>query len=555
MKQSITFKTLIILSIVIAAIFVASAFLFSQNDNKLIADIRSYNLNQAMAALDARLEERLRLNKEQMEDTANMIAKNSSTFLLNFDNEGLQQSLLFDIKKEGVQAIKVWDEVVYENFLTALKMSDEILFENSVPNQFEQFIKLNKPINNINGDSVEKIGYITLYYDESLIINQIQQLKSNTKNTIENFNKEIDSQQQKSNIAKLTIAISSLFTILVVISILLMNFVNKPLKILESGLDDFFLFLQNKREQAKKIQLSSNDEFGSMAKSLNENILVSSKLHEEIRELNTNLEKKVQLRTQELAEINQELQDSIEYASTIQKSFLKNNSIIKQQFSDTFVIWQPRDKVGGDLYIYEESDPGVLFGVIDCTGHSVPGGFMTMLAGSMVKKLASELFSNPAKLLSELNIAIKYQLSQDSGNALSDDGLDMGLCFINKDKNILKYAGAKLDLVYFKDNKLNVIKSNKQSIGYKKSKPDYEYHNHEINIDCSESFYLYSDGITDQAGGKKNFPYGNKKFKNLLSSIQNKDMDKQKAILLDTLSEYQGDNSRRDDITVIGFRV
>jgi len=180
---------------------------------------------------------------------------------------------------------------------------------------------------------------------------------------------------------------------------------------------------------------------------------------------------------------------------------------------------------------------------------------MTMLAGSMVKKLATEYFDNPAKLLSELNIAIKHQLNQDSGNALSDDGLDMGLCYINKEKTILKFAGAKLDLIYFKDGQLNIIKSNKQSIGYKKSKSDYGYHNHEIHIDGSESFYLYSDGITDQAGGEKNFPYGNKKFKNLLSAIQEKEMKQQKSILLDTLNTYQGDNSRRDDITVIGFRV
>ena len=110
-----------------------------------------------------------------------------------------------------------------------------------------------------------------------------------------------------------------------------------------------------------------------MAASLNDNIAVSAKLHDELNSLYSELEEKVQIRTQELAEINKEVQDSIEYASTIQRSFLKNSLLIEKQFSEAFVIWEPRDKVGGDLYVYEESDEGILFGVIDCTGHSVPG--------------------------------------------------------------------------------------------------------------------------------------------------------------------------------------
>jgi serine phosphatase RsbU (regulator of sigma subunit) len=292
-----------------------------------------------------------------------------------------------------------------------------------------------------------------------------------------------------------------------------------------------------------------------MASSLNENITVSAKLHEELNSLYADLEKKVQIRTKELAEINQEVQDSIEYASTIQRSFVKDPDIIKENFKDSFVVWEPRDKVGGDLYIYEESQKGILFGVVDCTGHSVPGGFMTMLAGSMIKKLSSEYFEDPAKLLSELNIAIKHQLNQDKNNALSDDGLDIGLCYIDKSGEKLRFSGAKLDLIYFNNSEINIIKANKQSIGYKRSKEDYEYTNHEIHINSMESFYLYSDGITDQTGGDKNFPFGNKKFKKLLGDIQGYPMDKQKRLIVDNLVTYQGQNERRDDITIVGFKI
>jgi len=207
------------------------------------------------------------------------------------------------------------------------------------------------------------------------------------------------------------------------------------------------------------------------------------------------------------------------------------------------------------LYIYEENHKGFLFAVIDCTGHSVPGGFMTMLAGCIIKKLADEFFTNPASLLKELNIAIKHQLSQDGEVSSSDDGLDIGLCFINKEKNNMIFSGAKIDLVYFKGDEINIVKSDSQSIGYKKSKKDFEYTNHEISIDRSESFYLYSDGITDQTGGDKSYPYSKKRFKKLLSSIQKQPLTEQGDVILETLGQYQKEESRKDDITVLGFKV
>ncbi|MFK5892403.1 MAG: SpoIIE family protein phosphatase [Pseudomonadota bacterium] len=566
MKQSIIFKTLLILGSVVIIIFIASGYLFSKNDNELIAKIRDYNLNSAMTALDYRQALSLKNNQQQMQDATSMIAKNSSSFLLNFDTDGLKESLLFDIKRSGVKAIRVWDSSMNEVFLLAFKEDNNIVFKKSLPEFFNQYTQFKRPINQINSNKVNTIGEITLYYDESIIIDLINKLKKQTKEEISNFNHAIDKELLQSNIIKLYIAIGFLITILLVSTLLLIIFVNTPLKLLKTGLDDFFLFLQHKKNSTEKIILNSNDEFGQMAKSLNENISVSAKLHEDIRELNSNLEQKVAHRTEELAQINQEVQDSIDYAATIQRSFLKDPAIIHKRFNDSFIIWQPRDKVGGDLYIYEEKANNILFGVVDCTGHSVPGGFMTMLAGSVIKKLSNEFFDNPAKLLGELNIAIKHQLNQDSKNSLSatyslsDDGLDIGLCFIDKEHKLLRFAGAKIDLVYFKSDELdnielNIVKSNKQSIGYKKSKIDYEYTNHEIHVDSSESFYLYSDGLTDQAGGQKNYPYGNKKFKNLLTSIQGNSMTEQASIILHTLTQYQGINSKRDDITVIGFKI
>ncbi len=555
MTQSIIYKILLGLGAVIFCIFTVSGYLIFQNDKALIADIREYNLNSAMKALDSRLETSLKNNQGQMQDITNMISKNSSLFLLNFDVDGLKDSLLFDMKRDGVQAIKVWDTAMNGLFLLAFKEDNKIIFGEQLPERFTDFTQLKKHIRNNEHDDAQDLGELTLYYDESLIVNHINELKEQTKDEINNFNTALNDQLLQANITKLYIAIGFLITILVVSTILLVIYVNRPLKRLKTGLDDFFLFLQGKRESPQEISINSRDEFGQMASSLNKNISVSAALHAEIRDLNIGLEKKVALRTQELSEINKEVQDSIEYASTIQRSFLTKPATIKERIQESFVIWEPRDQVGGDLYVYEETSEGILFGVVDCTGHSVPGGFMTMLAGSIIKKLANDVFDNPAKILGELNIAIKQQLNQEGKDSLSDDGLDMGLCFIHKDETFLRFAGAKTDLIYIKDDEINIIKSNKQSIGYKRSKYDYEYTNHEIHIDKVESFYLYSDGITDQTGGEKGFPYGNKKFKKLLLSIQNQTMESQQKTIQETLESYQGDDHRRDDVTVIGFKL
>ncbi len=297
MKQSIILKTLLILGSVFIAIFIGSNYFTQQSDKELIEKIRNYNLKTAMDALDNRLENRLEINKKQMLDTVKMIAKNSSVFLLNFDKDGLEQSLTFDINRDGIEAIVIFDSVVNENFLVAYKEDGEIQFSFLLPKKFENIAKLSEPIFQTNSSQQEKIGSITLYYDESIIKNQIAQLKTETKTKIKQFDLTIDNELEKAKAMKLYIGISSLVLILLVSSILLIIFVNNPLKKLQMGLDNFFLFLQNKKDSTQAIALDTNDEFGQMAQSLNENISVSAKLHEEIHELNTNLEKRIEEKT------------------------------------------------------------------------------------------------------------------------------------------------------------------------------------------------------------------------------------------------------------------
>jgi len=335
LKQSIILKTLIILSVVIATIFIGSSYLFSQNDSKLLNEIRAYNLQSAMKALDERKDERLKINKKQMKDTASMIAKNSSTFLLNYDLEGLEESLYFDMKKNGIKAVKIFDNTAKDIFIVGLKLTKKIEFKQLVPNEVYKYSSIKRPVNIISDGYMDRIGYVTLYYDESIIIEKINQLKEDTKKEIASFNKEIDQQKIKSNKVKLYINLGSLAIILILIYILLMYFVNKPLQIVQAGLDNFFMFLQNKKDNVDKIDLNSNDEFGQMAQSLNENIIVSAKLHEEIHELNTNLEQRIDEKTKKVTTLlnnagqgfltfNKEFKIDEEYSKECEKLLGKN---------------------------------------------------------------------------------------------------------------------------------------------------------------------------------------------------------------------------------------
>jgi len=258
---------------------------------------------------------------------------------------------------------------------------------------------------------------------------------------------------------------------------------------------------------------------------------------------------------QELSHSNYKIQSSIYYATNIQKSFLPPCDVIHQNLYNSFVIWQPKDIVSGDLYLYGKNDKGILIGVADCTGHGVSGGFMTMLVGSSFKRLRHKsMCDNPALILQEINKEVRAQLNQNRKSALSDDGLDMGLCFINEEKNVLTFAGAKIDLVSIQNGEVTTIKGDKQSLGYKRSRVDYEYTNHSVKID-QQSFYLYSDGIIDQIGGERRFLYGNKRFKKFLLTIQDQSFDEQKISIHQELVDYQGDEERRDDVTIVGFKA
>ncbi|MCJ8326685.1 MAG: SpoIIE family protein phosphatase [Campylobacterales bacterium] len=262
-----------------------------------------------------------------------------------------------------------------------------------------------------------------------------------------------------------------------------------------------------------------------------------------------------------IEEINKHTKESIEYAALIQNSLIPSIDLINEFFTDSFVIWEPKDIVGGDIYLFPKlinKDECILM-MIDCTGHGVPGAFVTMLVKAIEKQIititnANEEDINPAYILQEFNKEMKSILKQNASDMKFNAGFDGAIISYNKKDKILKYAGAKVPLYYIINDEINTIKGDSHSIGYNTSDINYKFTQHEIKIEEDMTFYLSTDGFLDQTGGLKGFSYGRKKFKELLLNNYKKSMNEQQDIYLSTLNDYQGNEEKNDDITFIALK-
>jgi len=252
--------------------------------------------------------------------------------------------------------------------------------------------------------------------------------------------------------------------------------------------------------------------------------------------------------------VNKVMMDSIQYAKIIQTSLLPNIADVKTYLPNSFFLWLPRNVVGGDIIYMDSFEDGFLLAVIDCTGHGVPGAFMTMVASTSLRRITQdEKCYEPAKILKRLNMMVKTSLQQDTEHAHSDDGLDAAICCIKPKEKTLHFAGAKLPLYYNKEEQLNIIIGDRQSLGYKNSNLEFEFSTRTVKIEAGMSFYLSTDGFIDQLGGDKRFPFGNKRFRMLLQEIRHLSFEEQSKKMMQAFKEYQGDNDRQDDVTVVGF--
>jgi serine phosphatase RsbU (regulator of sigma subunit) len=317
-------------------------------------------------------------------------------------------------------------------------------------------------------------------------------------------------------------------------------------------------------------------EIDSLEQSFNQMSSQLKQSFDAIQKMNQTLELKVQERTYELQAANNELteaqkilaiahkqiRDSIEYGSLIQHTLLPDPALFDTYFPSSFVYWEPKDTVGGDIYFLESlgNDDECFLMMIDCTGHGVPGAFVTMLVKAIERQMISRLLNSdngvsPAEILSIFNKSMRHLLKQDNIETSANAGFDGCIVYLNKRTGKLVFSGAETSLFYRTDTQgVNEIKGNRHSIGYRQSDNSYVFTDHALTIESGMQVYLTTDGYLDQNGGEKSFPLGKKRFIKLVEACQTLPLSEQKTYFMEQLALYQGNNDRNDDVTLLSFR-
>jgi serine phosphatase RsbU (regulator of sigma subunit) len=217
-------------------------------------------------------------------------------------------------------------------------------------------------------------------------------------------------------------------------------------------------------------------------------------------------------------------------------------------------MFMPRDIVSGDFYWFTHKNGHCVITAVDCTGHGVPGAFMSIIGNDLLNDIVNiRGVVEPAQILELLDQGIRTTLKQDVNDI--QDGMDMALCTIDSENKRLRYAGAKNPLIYVQGDEIFQIKADKMPIGGKQLYANSAYQNHEIALDKPTWIYMFSDGYQDQFGGPGNKKFMLKKLRELIFEIHKLPMKEQQKILQDTLKEWMGAEKQLDDILVIGLKV
>lgn len=274
------------------------------------------------------------------------------------------------------------------------------------------------------------------------------------------------------------------------------------------------------------------------------------------------LENKVAERTAELAQKNKDITSSIQYAKRIQQAILPTREQIQKHFPDSFVLFKPKDIVSGDFYWFGEKNGRRIAACVDCTGHGVPGAFMSMIGNSLLNQIILEKgITEPAAILSALNQGVRASLKQgirtdpDSYRDETSDGMDIALCSIEPNKREVQFSSALRHLVVVSDNRLEKIEGNKSHIGGTQQGMEEAFTNHIRFLKEGDMLYMFSDGYADQFGGEKGKKLMIRKLHETLIKVNGMAMSEQRGLLDRAFEDWRGNHSQVDDVLVIGIRI
>lgn len=338
---------------------------------------------------------------------------------------------------------------------------------------------------------------------------------------------------------------------------------------MSSALVDLVDGLKKTTDFAREVGQSN---FNSPYKPLsNEDVLGHAllKMRDELAETERILEQKVKERTEEvvlqrdenerqrlkLEDLYKSVTASIRYAKRLQNSILPPKETIESICPESFVLFKPKDIVSGDFYWFEKTETANYFSAVDCTGHGVPGAFMSLVgANGLNTSVREHTMQEPAEILNRLNTFVSESLNKSHDENQIRDGMDMALCAIDYEKMELTYAGANNPLYLIRDEEFTIIKGDKFAIGSFEPNTK-QYTQHKLKLQKGDVIYLFSDGYADQFGGDRGKKFLYNRFRKHLLTVHKQKMNEQKEYLENTMHEWQGSFEQVDDILVIGVRI
>lgn len=313
----------------------------------------------------------------------------------------------------------------------------------------------------------------------------------------------------------------------------------------------FYNLLKNQPEVAKKIISTLT----TRLRKQNESLITQLKTREsELTRLVNERTHELEIKNVEITLKNREITDNLNYAKRIQAAILPDLNTIYKSFPQSFVLYIPKDIVSGDFFSFFIKNNCAIIIAADCTGHGVTGAFLSMIGNFLLNQIIIEKEkTDPGNILDLLHEEMITALKQRNNE--STDGMDVSICIVDFEKNLLRYAGANRPMWFVRNNELIVYPPNKFPIGGLQIFHDQKFNNHEINLQKNDTFYIFTDGYADQFGGENGKKLMTKKLKEILISIQHLDMINQKNFLDDFFRKWKGEYEQVDDVLVIGVQI
>jgi len=265
--------------------------------------------------------------------------------------------------------------------------------------------------------------------------------------------------------------------------------------------------------------------------------------------------KQIAKQKEELTVKNKSITDSIVYAKRIQEALLPSLDIYKRIMPGSFILLKPKDIVSGDFYWINEKKDKIFLAVVDCTGHGVPGAFMSIIGFELLRKITDdEGVEGADEILQHLDDGVATTFGKASENTKLKDGMDIALCVIDKKKKVLEYAGAFRPLYLIRDNKIEEIRGDRFSVGLLEEGESDKITKTTIKLQKDDIFYMFSDGYADQFGGPDGKKYKYRRFRHLLLTIHKLPLDQQLTYFDRSFEDWKGEHEQVDDVLIVGFR-